>query len=833
MAGSRSSGAALLLPQSVAVAPVRHCGASLPPGDLGVGSAPGLGGGHGGGASGAGAAAAGAAVGSSAATVEEHGLDVARLLRGLQRGSVPGADASVVFLCQKFSLLLERLQRAEQGHAAGWERCGFLEAEVRSEEAAAERERSEHEAAAAKASGECGALRASLSKAQQELARMEAELQRAQAEREDLARRRASLDEQCAGERARLAEANNRIRQLQMSRPTGADELRQLQERFETLSARYAATAAELKGTLERTARDDARAAELKAEASEEDEARARFSDNAASQREDLRVALSELALLRERFAEVQASVQCCGAELARRTEGKQALRRELQRREVWLATNVPKVENLRRVERGLERVLADIAEARSQLQVEEAAELQAIAANGVVEASLEDSEARLAERAQRLAEVERESALISSEEAAAEDERQQLEASMDQLRHDQVASGGLCQNLEGETRLLLAETEALKRERDGFLASRSEMQQRLTLVGPALREARSHLRHLEDRIAATQGAGAQEQQLNGRYEREIVGCQDKLSVLRDENVQLSEHCTEFEAELVNAAARRNSDHLAGVSCTNLSGSRYLRSVELGGQPSSLALSSAPTAQGAAGSPLRSSREFLPCQTAATSRLHHSMTSLRSGHGGGAGAGPGLCGRSLSPQRRATSAPSSRGRGGAAGEAPAVPAPSWAYEDLSGRPCLTNGGCTATGVGVTPPPCSVRSPQGGYGAASLSESGAEELPDAGVDDFPDAPAAGAMNHVDRLCEVDGGASDSGSGVPTEETPATHGGGQTSCSGAGERKASLTHRAPAMACGMGSSGPGLAPQHLRYLQSYVQREQQRLDPSALA
>ncbi|CAE7246767.1 unnamed protein product [Symbiodinium sp. CCMP2592] len=40
-------------------------------------------------------------------------LEVSRLLCGLQRSLVPGADSSVDFLCNKFSELIERLKRAE------------------------------------------------------------------------------------------------------------------------------------------------------------------------------------------------------------------------------------------------------------------------------------------------------------------------------------------------------------------------------------------------------------------------------------------------------------------------------------------------------------------------------------------------------------------------------------------------------------------------------------------------------------------------------------------------------------------------------------------------
>jgi len=41
-----------------------------------------------------------------------RGLDMHTLLAGLQRGTVPEADDNVAFLCQKFTKLMERLQRA-------------------------------------------------------------------------------------------------------------------------------------------------------------------------------------------------------------------------------------------------------------------------------------------------------------------------------------------------------------------------------------------------------------------------------------------------------------------------------------------------------------------------------------------------------------------------------------------------------------------------------------------------------------------------------------------------------------------------------------------------
>eukprot|EP00927_Polykrikos_kofoidii_P071204 TRINITY_DN67504_c0_g1_i1.p1 TRINITY_DN67504_c0_g1~~TRINITY_DN67504_c0_g1_i1.p1 ORF type:complete len:1092 (+),score=212.91 TRINITY_DN67504_c0_g1_i1:122-3397(+) len=485
------------------------------------------------------------------------GIDVGRLLAGLQRGIVPGADNSVAFLCQKFTLLGERLQRAEVDERENEERRVLLEADLCTEEATLAAERTELEAAAAAVREESRALASSLSETQQEELRTEECLEKIRAEKETLSQRRRALDQQCANDRARVAEANSRIRQLHVSRPSGRDELRRLQGRLDSLGAQCTAAAVELQECRERASRDETRVSELRAEVQSEEQSQSHVNELASSQREELTEALSELAELKEELTGVQVSSQCCEEELGRHSEHKRAIWSELQRREAWIANAARQADGLPSIERGLEKVLADTAEARSQLNVETTEEQLAESTTRVREAALADTQTRSNERAQRLEEAEHEHAAIRSEVNVAEDEHRALEASVEQLRHEQVANGGIRQNLESEMRLLLAEAEQLRIQRDERAANRLEIQQRLSLVNPALQDAKRRVRDLEERLGVVRATCSQEQQVNERLEREASTCQDKMLALRDQNVRLSEMCTEFEAQLAHTSAQR------------------------------------------------------------------------------------------------------------------------------------------------------------------------------------------------------------------------------------------------------------------------------------
>lgn len=486
-----------------------------------------------------------------------QGMSIENLLAALQRGTVPGADNNVAFLCQKYTSLLERLRLAEQGELTIEERCVTLDADLRAEQAEEHAERSELAEAAATAREDAAKLEASLVEARSEESTAQQELCKTRAEAEDCQQRRVALDEQCVSERSRLAEVNSRFRQMQITRPVGHTELRRLQSQLQALTSQYHAAAEELTGHRERAAKEEASLTEFKAEALREEEARDHASELAARHREELSEALSELALLKERLAEAQVGVQRCEDELERRSERRQALQAEIQKYDAWLSNASRQMEDLHEVDRGLARVHGDTAEVRSSLSQEEAEVRSSEAAGELKEAAVAEAERQLLERTERLETVESERVALQAEVSHAEEEQAQLEAVIEQLHHDQAAGGGLRRNLEHETQLLLAEAERLRHERDGRLADRSEMLQRLRLLTPALTEARRRVRELEENLESVRSEASRERQLAERLEREAGACQDKMRVLRDQNVRLAEQCTELEAQLASASARR------------------------------------------------------------------------------------------------------------------------------------------------------------------------------------------------------------------------------------------------------------------------------------
>merc|ERR1712048_312090 len=153
--------------------------------------------------------------------------------------------------------------------------------------------------------------------------------------------------------------------------------------------------------------------------------------------------------------------------------------------------------------------------------------------------------------------EFETRNLMLRSEIAAIDSERRQLEELIEHLQHDQVASGGYRSNMEAELRILVTEQDRLRRERDDQNTWRNDVQQRLSLVEPALAKAKRRVRTLETRLETLRSTANLESQRNERLERETNACQGKALALRDENARLSEQCTEFEAQLTQSSSFR------------------------------------------------------------------------------------------------------------------------------------------------------------------------------------------------------------------------------------------------------------------------------------
>lgn len=463
------------------------------------------------------------------------------------------------YLCQKFTALLERLQRAEAGERDSEERCAALQSEIQILGTEEQAEQSELTATESSLRAEVHKLEDGIAEAHREEVMAREEMRKVQEDAENFTQRRRALDEQCASERSRLAEVNSQLRRMHITRPCGRTELRRLQDQLQDLTTQQNSAAEELERQRERAGREEARLTELKAEAAKEDEAQSRAYEASAKKREELNETLRELSLLKERVTEAQVGIQRCEDELQRRAERKSALQCELHRYENWLSNVSRQIESLREVDQGLVKVQGDTSEVHKQIGVEDLEVKNADSAKQLQESTLAELERQVQEKTALLEEVERERCTLRSEVGKAEDEQAALDAQVEQLRHDQAASGGMRQNLENETQMLLTEAEKLRRERDDRLTERTESQQRLQLVTPALVEARRKIRELEDSLEAIRAESTREQQISERLERETGICQDKMRALRDQNVKLAEQCTALEAEVAHSATRVRS----------------------------------------------------------------------------------------------------------------------------------------------------------------------------------------------------------------------------------------------------------------------------------
>jgi hypothetical protein len=175
--------------------------------------------------------------------------------------------------------------------------------------------------------------------------------------------------------------------------------------------------------------------------------------------------------------------------------------------------------------------------------------------AKSVKNAELADAEQQLHEKAARWEQLELEHASVTSELSAAQTEQQELLEGVEHLKHHHVAGGGIRQNLETELRLLNDGLGKMRNEHDDFSSNNAEMRDRLSLLIPTLAEARRKVRDLEKRRDAAVQAASREQQLHEKLEREIGMCHQNIRSIHNQNVALSERCTELEAHLMSRNA--------------------------------------------------------------------------------------------------------------------------------------------------------------------------------------------------------------------------------------------------------------------------------------
>jgi len=481
-------------------------------------------------------------------------FDVSRLLAGLQRGAIPGADGSVEFLCKKFSGLIDRLQHAEAKEAAERETCALLEAKLQSEEQQADTERRHLEVATISAREETRKVEAAAKEVLQKELQAKEELSALKAESEALSQRKRLLEETCRTEHARLGEAYGRLRRQQLSRPQLMEEVRRLQGQLQTLTTRSSAIAAETEVLQSRSLKDEENLLKLKNEVAVEEEAREEALSSATIGREDLDQALTDSALLQEQITERQVAIQRIHGECQRCNHQRFGVHDEIEKHRRFLKEAQKELESLSDVERQLEQVQSETVQLRAQLRVEEEEAKQIEAMTLTKKAELVETEEKLEKQTENLHQVEKQRDQVRADVAAAEEEEAKILASVEQLRHDQVAGVGMHRNLETELQMLNTEANNLRGELALLKTEKVEAEQRLQLVMPALQEVRRKVKELECQVEAAHGELSHEKDLGERLERETDVCQDTVRSLRDENVRLSEQCTKLEAQLMQVS---------------------------------------------------------------------------------------------------------------------------------------------------------------------------------------------------------------------------------------------------------------------------------------
>eukprot|EP00929_Paragymnodinium_shiwhaense_P068491 TRINITY_DN3445_c0_g1_i2.p1 TRINITY_DN3445_c0_g1~~TRINITY_DN3445_c0_g1_i2.p1 ORF type:complete len:873 (+),score=157.63 TRINITY_DN3445_c0_g1_i2:161-2779(+) len=487
------------------------------------------------------------------------GHDVARLLVGLQRGMVPGADSSVAFLCEKFSDLIERLRHAESSEREQQQRRTCLEVQLADEQAAAAAERSVLEAACEAARQEQKKLTDKVDELSQHESSSCQKLTRLRGKNDALLRRQRQLEEESVSDRARWAEASSRMRYLHTSRHSSEEDLRRLQDRLHQLREQASIAENAKRAYEEATSHDDVRSAELRTSVLSEEEEQQGASERLSTQRKELAETLNELALVKERLAAVHVTNHRDDGDLQRLAERKHAACNEVQRLETWLATAMKKSSSLRTVEQGLEQVHGDTEEARARLSLEQAHEKMAAASKERREEAAAEAHSRNCARSKRWQELEEECLAAKAEAAAAEDEERSLENALQQLQHAHAAGGGIRKNLQNELTLLLRQREQLTKNLDEQELKRIDMRQRLALTEPALVNQKRSVRSLESRLEEARTSAAQERSVTERLERETGLSHDNLQALRDQNVRLAEQNAEFEVQLSSLGNLRDS----------------------------------------------------------------------------------------------------------------------------------------------------------------------------------------------------------------------------------------------------------------------------------
>mmetsp|Transcript_127406 Transcript_127406/g.220913 ORF Transcript_127406/g.220913 Transcript_127406/m.220913 type:complete len:662 (+) Transcript_127406:148-2133(+) len=474
-----------------------------------------------------------------------------------------GCDAEQVvsFLCRKFSMLIDRTQKAEERHSELQQLAADLEG--RRAEAAERRS-----AARAPLQSAVDARRSEAERLQHKLreVRMAAslvlgELDSAREGAKALKDRCEALNERYEAEQRDAKNAASAVARSDEEWEACERERTQLRDEASTVGSSLATMEEELALGKEQERHRKASIRALEDKLNEAGRARLAAEQKAEAQHDELCSATRQVTVFRARLEAARHTLLLREEELRAEDDRLAELRTENRRHEQEVAGAQLLMQQLQEAQAAFEKALRVNVEKHDQLRAVQ--ELRRIQSEAVLTMSGKQQELqrKLADTADRHAAAEADCGRCRQRLQILSSSIKQGGLQRDHLQQDTRGAGSAGESLRAELQCIFADTEQLRRERDEAVSTSDELSRRVKGVEPALEAARKRVQELEDLLEETQ---EQASRARGRKEglvREVSQGRDKMRGLRRRHERLSERAQSFERRFV-----RNSGSLSGTA---------------------------------------------------------------------------------------------------------------------------------------------------------------------------------------------------------------------------------------------------------------------------
>lgn len=457
----------------------------------------------------------------------------------------------VAFLCQRFSGLINRVQKAEASINDDKRKCAGFETALRDVEERRLAEGGSEKGELSVLQDEVQKLRTRLAEARQRAKEQTTEIQQAREENGKLEKRCAELSSSLECESQRAQEVTQVVNQEDTAYNTYKQQHARLHDRIYTMSVEYDALTADLSHMRERGVQQRARIKELEMKSAEEVRLRDIAERKAQTQHEELCSALRKLAFMKERLSAVQTQLVHKERDLSDLEKNLGALRTENQQRQAEVTVAAKKLNCLCTLEAQHERSIRENAEARSELETETARRKQAKDKAAILDGKHQEAIGKLQRTVKALLEAEGDVSQLQAQLTSANEENRQKVAKIEELEKERKNKASIHRNLRDESQVTFSEHEVARQERDEIVAETEDLRRRVKQMTPLLESGRRRWEELEEREQGLQKDVKTEKKARELLQRNVATLQKQLRTGRRQNLRLMEQVQDREEHLL------------------------------------------------------------------------------------------------------------------------------------------------------------------------------------------------------------------------------------------------------------------------------------------